>query len=183
MLGVRYYEFNDNFDVSCGGDPGMTSGGWANFMAGSYWNTTAENHIVGPQVGLRWRKSRGRWTFNTEGRFTAGFNNTNFYQNSLLGASIVTGAIGNPMGVGATSSSYSAVDDAFSPIVELRFEGEYKVTSAISIRAGYTGMWVGNVARASDMVEYNFPYMGLKDSVSRESVFVNGATLGLQINR
>jgi hypothetical protein len=186
LVGARYYEFNDNYDVSCGGtyqseaESGLN---YTNFMAGSYWNTTAENHIVGPQIGLRWRKSRGRWTFNSEGRFTAGFNSTNFTQDNLLGASIHMGEVGNPMSIGPTASSWSKVDDAFSPMVELRFEAEYKVTSMISVRGGWSGMWVGNVARASSMVEYNFPYMGLKDSVSRENVFVNGLTLGVQINR
>ena len=182
FLGARYYEFNDNFDVYCGSGS-VTPTGWANYMAGSYWETSVENHIVGPQVGVRWRKTRGRWTFNTEGRFVAGYNNQIFYQRAGIGESIQTGALYNPSDAAASVSTHSANENAFSPMTELRAEIEYKITSAISLRAGWTGMWVGNVARASNTVEYNWPTMGIDTSNCNENVFVTGVTAGVQINR
>ena len=42
----------------------------------------------------------------------------------------------------------------FSPIGEWRLGGQYKVSQAINLRAGYTGMWLGSIARASTNTGY-----------------------------
>jgi hypothetical protein len=179
FAGARYYEFNDNYDVYCNYSTSIY-----NYMAGSRWEYAAENHIVGPQVGLRWQTTRARWTFNTEGRFAAGFNSTNFLQHSLVGDGIrAAAAMFTPAYTSAVSASNSATQQAFSPMAELRVEAEYKITSTISLRAGWTGMWVGNVARADNVVVYNWGDMGINTNNCRNDIFVNGATLGLQINR
>ncbi len=42
----------------------------------------------------------------------------------------------------------------FSPIGEWRFGTQFRVSQAITLRAGYTGMWLGNIARASSSTGY-----------------------------
>ncbi len=42
----------------------------------------------------------------------------------------------------------------FSPIGEWRFGTQFRVSQAITLRAGYTGMWIGSVARASSSTGY-----------------------------
>ena len=84
FMGARYLEFNDNFNVSTGGGT-ATATSVPSFLAGSYWDTAAENHVVGPQLGLRWFKKQGRWTFSTEGRFMAGINYQNISQQVNFG--------------------------------------------------------------------------------------------------
>ena len=42
----------------------------------------------------------------------------------------------------------------FSPIGEWRFGTEFKVSQAITLHAGYTGMWLGSIARASTNTGY-----------------------------
>jgi hypothetical protein len=57
--GARYFNFNDQFEVTAIGG----------ILANSYWDTKSYNRMVGPQVGLRWSKQRGRVFFSGEGRF------------------------------------------------------------------------------------------------------------------
>jgi hypothetical protein len=42
----------------------------------------------------------------------------------------------------------------FSPIGEWRFSTEFRVSEAIRLKAGYTGMWLGSIARASTNTGY-----------------------------
>jgi len=52
----------------------------------------------------------------------------------------------------ATNAAEHSV--VFSPIGEWRFGTQYRVTKSILLRAGYTGMWLGSIARASSNTAY-----------------------------
>jgi hypothetical protein len=192
--GARYLEFNDNFAIQAGADPGGNT--VPSFLENSYWATTAQNHVVGPQFGLRWFKKQGRWTFSTEGRFTAGLNCQNIHQRVSLGPNLNPGGTsGNPVtnwsGVytPATMAPIAAASDAYSrvftPLIELRLEGRYQVTRNISLHGGWTGFWMDNIARANAVIDYTLPGMGidLTNSNNKQDVFINGLTLGFDINR
>ena len=230
FVGARYFEFDDGFLVKTSVDPNslnqpafignVTTGtattinaGVPSFLGGSSWDTTAQNHVVGPQIGLRWFKTQGRWTFSTEGRFMAGLNCQNIEQFVDMGPNLSPGpktvVTVNPLPAPngpiytynyvyqpfqpKTMSHTTAtnVDYAreFSPVVELRLEGRYAVTRAISLHAGWTGMYMDGMARASNMVEYQFPsdthptMMGINMDNNRQGVFINGVTFGVDINR
>jgi hypothetical protein len=71
----------------------------------------------------------------------------------------------------------------WSPAIELRVEGRYQITRAISFHAGWTGIWMDGIARASSVIDYTVPAMGFDMAGNRESVFVNGLTLGFDVNR
>jgi hypothetical protein len=224
FVGARYFEFDDTFLVSTGVDPsqlrqsvfraGTTfNAGVPSFLGGSVWDTTAQNHIVGPQIGMRWFKKEGRWTFSTEGRFMAGLNCQNVEQQVDMGPQLSPGPktiviqqavpqnatlppdliyhyqpfyVYQPFQprvmshVTATNVEYAR---EFSPTVELRLEGRYEVTRAISFHAGWTGMWMNGIARGSSLVEYQVPAMGIDMNHNREDVFVQGLTLGFDVNR
>ena len=65
-------------------------------------------------------------------------------------------------GVGQQNATNSAEHSVvFSPIGEWRFGAQYRVTQSILLRAGYTGMWLGSIARASS----NTAYRGERRSV------------------
>jgi hypothetical protein len=195
FAGPRYLEFNDAFNFQAGDDPGGHT--VPSFLADSFWNTSAENHIIGPEVGLRWFKKEGRWMFSTEARFMAGWNIQNFHQQVSLGPNLDPGGSGNNSSSGsalftpATLEPASATHDAtvseFSPVVELRLEARYQVTSMIALHAGWTGYWMDNIARANGVIDYNIqnPVMGFDFSSgqNKQSVFMNGVTIGFDINR
>ena len=42
-------------------------------------------------------------------------------------------------------------------MVELRAEARMQITNVITVKAGYTGIFINNVVRAADMVDYTVP--------------------------
>jgi hypothetical protein len=173
-LGVRYLEFNERFSV-------VASGGVLD--TNTYWNTNADNHIVGPQVGGRYFKQQGRWIFSTEGRFMAGFNRQNIVQEGGFGCTGGPSTLMKPIAWMGSQYSHWTTMDEFSPVVELRLDARYVITRNISVRAGWTGVWMDGIARPSSMITYAVPTMGIDTTHNRQSVFVNGVAIGFDINR
>ena len=188
FLGARYFEFNEHFWVTTGASPTRLT--VPSFLENSSWETDAENHIVGPQIGLRWFKKQGRWMFNTEARFLAGLNCQNFHQTVNMGPNLDPGPRANgsylpfrPKSMSSTTATHGVYETEWSPAVELRVEARYQVTRSISMHAGWSGMWVGGVARATSVIDYTVPAMGINLADNRESVFLNGLALGFDVNR
>ncbi len=219
FLGARYLEFNDTFRFLAGDagelpitpptngvtsqtgisnpTPGTTLSvpttiipSTPSFLAGSVWQAAAENHIVGPQIGLRWFKQQGRWSLSSEGRFMAGFNLQNIHENVTLGPNLDpgTGAFFEPSVMGPTSNSYNAFTCVFSPTAELRLDAKYQITRYLNFRVGYTALWLTNIARGDSSIDYTVnggtgQMMGIDLSRNNEGVFINGANMGFEFNR
>ncbi|MEN6459330.1 MAG: BBP7 family outer membrane beta-barrel protein [Thermoguttaceae bacterium] len=193
FLGPRYIQFDDTFNVTTGADPGTLT--VPSFLGGSYWDTEAQNHIAAGQIGLRWFKKQGRWTFNTEGRFLAGLNCQNLRQVVDIGPNLNPGVNSDgsytpfqPTRLGHESATYVAYEREFTPGAELRLEFRYQITNAICAHAGWSGLWMGNIARASSVIDYTIANdegrpMGINTADNKENVFVNGLTIGVDINR
>jgi len=159
-----------------------------NILDSSSWSTRANNSIVGPQIGIRWERQRGRWVTSFEGRFLGAANFQNITQKTLLGsmATINKAAIDANVtipfiGIG-TNSHQSAT--AFSPVGELRFQTVFQLAANVGIKIGYTGLVVGNVARASSRVDYNnVNLIGILPGAAHEIFFANGLNMGIEFNR
>lgn len=155
-----------------------------NILADSYWNTSVDNRIVGPQVGSRIFYQRGRWCFSTEGRFFAGFNSQSFRQDGLLASKAVPpGGTGRPLLMEPYTFTHWAHFSEFSPGAELRVEASIHLTRAISIGAGWTGLYLANIGRAASVINYQVPVMGFDFSNRNQDVFINGLNIKLIINR
>jgi len=204
FLGARYLEFNDNFRFHTGVGDTETTGDDDDdddddddttttattttvpyFLGGSFWDTSAENHIVGPQIGLRWFKKRGRWTLSTEGRFMAGLNCQNFHQQVNMGPNLDpgSGTLFYPTVMGQTTATHVSYAREWSPLIELRLDARYQITRAFSFRAGWTGVWINGVARANNVIDYTVPALGIDLANNREDLFINGLTIGFDVNR
>jgi len=177
FAGVRYMEFNEQFNVEATGG----------LLDASSWYTRADNHIVGPQVGARWSKKRGRWTLSAEGRFFAGYNNQNIRQNGELGTNLTPpGGTGELLAMGPSPFNHRRYFDEFSPGAELRVEAKWQWTKAISFGAGWTGFYLDGIARPSNMINYELAEqhtMGITDTNHQQDVFVNGLQIHVDVNR
>jgi hypothetical protein len=202
FLGARYFEFNDNFRVHTATDDGTHN--VPSFLGGSYWDTEAQNHVVGPQIGLRWFKKQGRWTFSTEGRFMMGYNCQNIQQQVDMGPDLDPGPRTTvrvnptpppvnlfdftyppfePKTMGHTTATHTVYAREWSPAFELRLEGRYQITRALSFHAGWTGMWMDGIARANSVIDYTVPGMGVNMADNRQDILMNGLTIGIDFNR
>lgn len=176
LLGGRYFQLKDQFWVD--GEGGN--------LADSFWNTTSKNQITGPEIGLRMFQPFGRFGFSVDSRFTAGINAQSVRQDGRLANTLLgNNAFPLPTLMYSNGFNHSANMTQFSPIVELRAEFHMQITNLIAAKAGWTGMWVNNVVRAADMIDYTVPSMGITaaNGGNLQDVFINGLTLSVEFNR
>jgi hypothetical protein len=197
MLGARYFNMSQEFDLA-------GSGGILSVLE---LDSRVRNHVIGPQVAFRWHRSRGRWTFSTEGRFTPGVN----FQQARVNGNYATqdpndfrGFFGpNIIGQGpgqveqqtparlvaslpnlrATYFDDARTDETFAPLGELRFETQFQLTRMASLRMGYTGLVSGGMGHASRRVDYSLPNIGVLDRHKNEAFIINGFNVGFELNR
>ncbi|OHB83074.1 MAG: hypothetical protein A2V98_12590 [Planctomycetes bacterium RBG_16_64_12] len=188
FIGARYLELDEDFVVEAfetiadDGDP-------AAGLGDSWWDTSAENHVVGPQIGARWYRKGGRWTWSTEGRFFAGYNSQNVTLEGLLGSNL------DPQNAGLlqignmerTAFNHTRHFDEWSPAAELRLDFMYQLTRSVSVGVGWTGFWIDGIARASSLIDYALGQttadtMGINDE-NRQDVLMNGITWRIVLNR
>lgn len=83
--------------------------------------------------------------------------------------------------------NYKYSDTLFSPVGELQFNAKLQLTNLINLRMGCTGMYIGNIARPSEMIKYELPgtttAMGVDMNKNDSDSFVYGFTIGLEVNR
>jgi len=162
-------------------DPNAQAGISTPLQSGS-WNTSSYNNIVGPELGLNYQVESGRWAWETDLRFVAGMNWQNtlyrgsnfpaalgadYFRSTYTFANTVTqpptsaASVSAPplfvqiYGLSQSNTTNTAEHNfVFTPIGEWRLRGRYKVSKAISLSVGYTGMWLGGVTRASTNTEF-----------------------------
>lgn len=209
FFGVRYLQFDDTFNVFGTGQRLRDIGTGAlpepnTVLADSEWRTEARNHIIGPQIATRLFTRRGRWEFSTEGKFFAGINMQDVHQNGVFGT-----RLNDPVGLPLTNFvivgnrpanaapwvpfagepatfDRSFQKNLFSPGFEVRADAKLHLTRGFNLTAGYTLVWLDNIARASDMIDYVWAGsapLGIRTDQNKQSAFMNGLTFGLEFNR
>jgi hypothetical protein len=209
MFGARFLQIDDKFDVfnqsnrviatSVAGEELRRQG--AGVLDTFSLNSRISNNIVGPQLGSRYSKQRGRWIFSAEGRVFAGVNfqnaklRSNAATNSLI---IVNQTIIGPNGTSTIirsnrpSSPQLLVpsgstdiwnEETFAPGGEFRLQTSYQVTKNFALKLSYTGMVADGIARASNHVDYTFPHFALLEGNNHEIFWAQGLGFGLEFNR
>ena len=187
-FGARYLRFHDNFRVDAFGGilNDLQLGGIdpANPVEQktSFWDTTIENHIVGPQVAMKWTKRIGRFSYNANGRFTFGYNVQDHDQVGQIGTGLDTDLVGQPILMSNTAFRHGKQEQDFSPLVELRTELNYHLTTDFALKLGFNATFIDNIRRASRQVDYTLPNMGFIDGGTQE-IFVAGVNFGCEFNR
>lgn len=148
------------------------------------WETYTSNNIVGPEFSINMAATQGRWTVSSDLKFTAGFNWQNniyrgsnfpdslaadYFRTTFVSANVVAQSAlsnsqanitGDPIlvqiyGVGQQNATNSAEHTfTFTPIGEWRLGAQFRVSQAILLHCGYTGMWMGQISRASSNTAY-----------------------------
>ncbi len=181
MFGGRYVRFDDDFNV-------VGTGG---VLDTSSWDTTARNRIAGPEIGVRYFQQFGRLALSTEGRFMAGINSQDIRQYGTIASNLnvpitlsyyapTTAYYSGPLTNSFASSLHKT---EFTPLAEFRVEGHVQLTRLISFKVGWTGIFMDGIARAADMVNYTLPNMGILTTGNRQTVFMQGVNVGVELNR
>ncbi len=118
------------------------------FVAGMNWQNTLYR---GSNFPAALGADYFRTTYTFANSSTTG-GNTNTTQNVGVGAPPLFVQI---YGVGQTNATNTAEHNfVFSPLGEWRLRGRYRVSQAISMNVGYTGMWLAGITRASTNTEF-----------------------------
>ncbi|QDT70086.1 hypothetical protein MalM25_30310 [Planctomycetes bacterium MalM25] len=167
--GVRFLNIEDDFYFE----------GIGSILGRTWVNTNAENQIIAPQLGLKWTRRDGPWNFVLEARGAVGYNVVDVDQEGIFGYEAIPGALNRS----ATARTTTSVDgfryDEFSPIGELRAQLRYRVAEAVSLQAGYTAKYVGNIHRGGDSTKWNAPDFGVHDHTG--DIFTNGLNIGIEL--
>ena len=110
-----------------------------------------------------------------------GYNISNWKQNGGIGLNLVRGHYNQPLYLNPTTFEHGQSRGDLSPLAELRLDASYQISKAVAFRVGYTGFFVANIRRAHSGVKYHLPMMGFSEG-NRETVFVNGANFGFEVN-
>ena len=167
--GVRFFQMNDEFTFD--GDGGI--------LGRTYATTIANNNIVGPQIRGRWSKQRGRFNLGLDGRFMFGYNVTNQSQDGAIGEDLNPGAVNSLIFAQPHAVNYGRQQQNFSPLAEIRADCSYQITNSIAAKLGYTGIFVDNITRASQTVNWYIPDLGITHG-GEQNVFINGVDVGFQ---
>ena len=168
--GARYVRLRDEFVVN----------GFGGVLGTSSWDTRIDNNMVGPQVALRWLHQRNRMRLDWGGRFLFGYNVQNWEQDASLGEDLIPGQNNHPLYFPPTVSNHGRRDDDFSPVVEMRVQASYQLTSSLSAKLGYNALFMDNIRRAAQQVDYTLPSMGFIDGGTQD-IFINGANFGFDV--
>ena len=210
-FGGSYLNFTDEFNCSSPdvamhlvGPSTLEYTSQGGILNDSYWNTRAVNNIFGPELKLRWFRTYEHWTWDATAGFMAGFNRQDItqsgefaeqannphsiYLHGMVNGPTAGGSLSSPLYLQPTSFQNSAYLNAFSGVADFNGNISYAITRAVSVRVGYTFMWVGNVARPVDMIDYQIgtapgQKMGIVTANNKQDVFIQGINLGVELNR
>ena len=150
---------------------------------GTEFTTKAKNYLIGGQIGAKWSRTWGRWQIGAEGRFLAAANIQNVQQEGEIGS------VG--FGVGSTQVinlqlparfTHTVKQTEFAPAGELRLNLKYHLFRSLYLQAGYSALFVDNIARGAQMTRYSLPNMGLLEDQNRTTYLLHGLNLGLVFN-
>jgi hypothetical protein len=162
-----------------------------NPLQDSTWSNVVQNNLVGPEIGLRWFRQRGRWVTMIDARFLAAANFQTDKMRTDLGneiAAVVSAGAGGAniiprefLGLGSDQHYFITT---FSPMGELRVNVNYTVTSKVALTVGYTGLVMGGISRASNRIDYSQARLvTILDGNTHQTFFSNGLNFGVMVNR
>ncbi|MGC3971239.1 MAG: BBP7 family outer membrane beta-barrel protein [Pirellulales bacterium] len=191
FLGPRYLNVDDTYIVT-GIARNTNPAFYQNPLGDSQWYTNAQNNLFGGQFGGRWFMQRERWQVSVETRLFAAANFQNVQQKGNFGTlndTVVIGGVTVPrrddvvnMQLPASFNSQVNLME-FSPGMEMRFNLKYQVFRSVYLQLGYTAMYMDNIARSSQMVQYTLPGMGINADENKSGLFMNGVNFGVIVNR
>ncbi|QGJ70272.1 Hypothetical protein PBC10988_19670 [Planctomycetales bacterium 10988] len=179
MFGVRYLQFEENFDVKGTQYPDADISS-NDTVYDSFFHSEGVNNLVGPQFGGRFFKQWGPFAMAFEGRFFAAFNFQQFKQRNEFDPRYLEFLTEDSRFI--PNSQTNSIDfTEFSPTGEIRVEMSYLLTRKIRVRGGWSGTYMAGIARTSNLVEYSVGEMGFNGDNTQE-VFMHGVHMGIEVN-
>ncbi|HKA07622.1 MAG TPA: BBP7 family outer membrane beta-barrel protein, partial [Gemmataceae bacterium] len=155
IVGVRYFGLEESLAVES-----MTQGG--GMRVGTFDSFATRNQFYGGQFGGRWSLTRDNFTIDLILKLAVGGMGQEVVVQGGSSAVMGSGArVDRPGGLLALQSNIGDYDRVkFVIIRDTQLNVNYCLTENISLRLGYTFMWVSNVVRPGEHVD-----MGINPSL------------------
>ncbi|MCL2306188.1 MAG: hypothetical protein FWC43_12665 [Planctomycetaceae bacterium] len=166
LAGFRYFNFEEDF--------GLRS---TPFIGAPHWYSDyaarTTNNLYGGQCGAKWDKLvTDRFGLQAVGKF--GVYGNNAAQRSWIYEE-------NPPAPGDVYRFADVKKTVTSLSGELNLGGYFKVAPNVSIVGGYNLMWIGDVARAADQLDFSY-LASSGQHVVTDTLFMHGASVGVEWN-
>lgn len=158
LLGVRYIELNDKYDINGQSSP----------VSASDYLITSHNHLLGPQLGARGQWQISRFQFDVEAK-------AGLYANSAAQHQTV-GDVDNTI----------LIRDAASTNTEISFAGEVAAYATVPLntfltaKLGYTGLWITDLALAPNQVDFSNDANSGTALNAHSGVIIHGFNAGVE---
>ena len=199
LAGARYWDFEDGFGLTARNEvPVVGTMGDVRALANGVMadgtqraamlvNAKGYNRVFGPQVGMKLSRQNARWSFNAEGRLTAGINAQTVKTEGYITPHVNYMPIALQNGNANTNFGHRQNKTYFSPMGELRLSADWQWTEAVSIFGAVDGMFAGNVARGVRITDYvvrsDGTIFGIRGNDRNTSVLVYGFETGIKVRR
>lgn len=164
--GVRYVNLEQSFRFRGSFDG---RGVFADYI--SNVNSTTQNNLYGPELGLRWSLNSKYLTLSATPRVMMGLND--------YGARLIS----DPIGLGATTTRESHIE--FGTVTQLALNAEVHMNENFSVFGGYDFMWLTGITRASENIVYDSTTAvgggftpNIRQAVHLNDFMANGFTFG-----
>ena len=163
LVGFRYFNIDEKFGINSIVDNRAPN--WSSdFVASS------GNNLYGAQIGAKWdRPIHDRFGLQAVGK--AGLFSNSAKQSTWMGDDNNTYELRN--------ASAAATKTAFAG--ELNLGGYIKISENVSITGGYNLLWIGDVARAADQLDFSYTTESGK-KLATDTLFMHGANVGVEWN-
>jgi hypothetical protein len=158
LVGFRYLNFQEDFTIESTDADNSVS----NYMVGT------ENNLYGAQLGGIWRRHRGTVGLEVFGKAGVFANDTKQQQ--------FIGDFGNTFVFRDTRADGN--ETAF--VGEIGATGLVRISERWSLRGGYNLMWIDEVARAIDQLDFTDTLTSGTVINDSGDVFLHGANVGLE---
>ncbi len=161
IAGVRYLQYREIVQAS----------NWTGLAAGSFLSNTAKNTFIGAQLGgsAAWVRRKFEAGVSVKGLL-------GHMQNDVRerDTAIVTG--------GATTDSQRETSN-FGYGVEAEASILFRLTRRIGLTAAYTMLWLGNVSRAGETLDFSQAMTGsVQAGTNTESVLIHSVWAGVRVD-
>ncbi len=209
MLGARYLQLNDVFQVygTGGGFDAMEiTQKVLNNVVGPQigaryahqrgrWSVFSEGRFF-PSANFAVERNSSVLASNAQAITTANQLPTTTTTSTTSSSSGSGGSTGSPQGPlivvrdkpsalvnGGLTSTAGLNNLQFAPATEFRAGVNCWLTQGVSAKCSYTGIFLPNMTRATNTINYTLPNLGIINGGHHQCVFINGFTFGIEINR
>jgi hypothetical protein len=172
VYGMRMIEREYGFYVSAKGS----------ILHDAYWDTEAENHIMGPQLGLIALRNSGPWSVRLQATAMAGLNYGDVQQSGRIGEGRVPGGVNQLLYARPVEFNHLDPHNEISPSGELRAEAYLRLTNSVTLALTWSGIAINNALLTEDRIRYRLPDLGLVDP-GEQQIFASNLFCGVSMVR